>query len=332
MKAAPEFLKKNWFPCGILGAVGLGLLAPGVGPVLNAGKVASTGAVVVIFLLSGLALPSDQMKRGLRNLRVHLLVQGFIFGAVPAWFWLSAGWLRGEMDGGLLLGVYALAVFPTTISSCIVFTQMAEGNVATTIFNAVLSNLAGVFVSPLLLTLLARQAGRGLPMAEVLPIFAALAVKVLLPFVAGQVLRLRLRDLADRHRKRLSTASGCLILLIVFLAFCRAADSETLRQSAGRLPLPLAYLAGSNVLLMGAAYGAGRLLRLGPAERASVLFTAPQKTLAMGVPLLSTFFASRPEVLGAAMIPILFYHPWQLLTAGLARSLFGASAERPSDR
>ena len=58
----------------------------------------------------------------------------------------------------------------------------------------------------------------------------------------------------------------------------------------------------------------------GPAGRgATAVFVAPQKTLAMGVPLLSTYFAAQPEVLGIAMIPLLFYHPWQLLTAGVAK-------------
>jgi len=320
VQAILRFLKGNWFLFGIGLAVALGMTVPGLGRALNAGRVASTAAVGVIFVLSGLSLPSDQLRAGLRNVRVHVLLQAFIFLAVPAYFCLTAGWLRGVMSGHLILGVYALAVFPTTISSCIVFTQMARGNVAATIFNAVLANLLGVFVSPLLLTLLLRQAGWGLPMDEVARIFLDLALKVLLPFAAGQLLRLRLRSFADRNRRRFSTASACLILLIVFLAFCKAAGSDALRAGAGELAGPLAYLAGSNVLLMALAYGAGRLVGLGRADLASVIFTAPQKTLAMGIPLLTTYFASQPEVIGAAMIPALFYHPWQLLTAGVARS------------
>ncbi len=312
-------LKKNWFLCGIACAVVLALLVPAVGVVLNRGGALSTAAVVAIFVLSGLALPSEEMRRGLRNVRVHAFCQLFIFGAVPAYFALTSGWLLGETGAPLLWGIYALAVFPTTISSCIVLTQMARGSVATTIFNAVLANLLGVLVSPLLLTLLLRRAGHALPAEDVARIFLGLVAKVLVPFLAGQVLRLRLRAFAAAHRGRLSAAAGVLVLVVVFLAFCRAAGSDALRGAAPRLVWPMAYLAGSNVVLMAAAYAAARGLRFAPGDVTAAVFVAPQKTLAMGVPLLSTYFAAQPEVLGIAMIPLLFYHPWQLLTAGVAK-------------
>lgn len=305
--------------CGIFGTVAVALAAPGLGGVLNAGRVLPTAAVVAIFILSGLSLPSESMWKGIRNVRVHLFCQLFIFVLTPAYFFVTSGWLGDAMDGRLLWGVYALAVFPTTISSCIVLTQMAGGNTATAIFNAVLANMLGVFVSPLLLTLLLSRAGQALPAEEVLRIFIGLAVKVLAPFAAGQLLRLRLRDFADRNRKHFSTAGAVLVLLIVFLAFSRAAGSDVLRDNAVHLPLPFAYLAGSNVLLMVLAIAGSRLCGFDRSDVAAVAFTAPQKTLAMGIPLLSTYFASRPEVLGIAMLPSLFYHPWQLFTAGLAR-------------
>ena len=103
------------------------------------------------------------------------------------------------MNGHLLWGVYALAVFPTTISSCIVLTQLVRGNAAAAIFNAVLANMLGVFVSPLLLTLLLSTEGAAMPMAEVGRIFLALGAKVLAPFVAGQLIRTQARAFADRH-------------------------------------------------------------------------------------------------------------------------------------
>jgi predicted Na+-dependent transporter len=50
------------------------------------------------------------------------------------------------------------------------------------------------------------------------------------------------------------------------------------------------------------------------------LYAAPQKTLAVGVPLVSTYFAASPEILGLALLPLVFYHAWQLLVAGFIRS------------
>jgi len=315
------FVKRNWFLCGMVCVVAGAIAAPGLGSAINPRRALSTAAVVAIFVLSGLSLPSEEVRRGLRSVRVHLFVQGFVFVVIPAWFYVTGGLFADVMEGKLLIGFYALAVLPTTISSCIVFTQMARGNVAATIFNAVVANLLGVFISPLLLTLLLHRAGRTMPVDQMLGIFASLLWKVLAPFVAGQLLRLPLRDFAGRHKKRFTAAGSCLVLLIIYLAFSRAAGSDLLSRNAWRLAGPFAYLAASNVVLMGLAYGGARAIRLGPADVVTAVFTAPQKTLAMGIPLLTIYFASQPDVLAFAMLPVLFYHPWQLLTAGVARGL-----------
>ena len=80
--------------------------------------------------------------------------------------------------------------------------------------------------------------------------------------------------------------------------------------------VPFIYLAVAFVALLGLAFAGAKLMKF-PAENIiSILFAAPQKTLAMGVPLLSTFFASNPEILGIALLPLIFYHPWQLFVSG----------------
>jgi predicted Na+-dependent transporter len=41
----------------------------------------------------------------------------------------------------------------------------------------------------------------------------------------------------------------------------------------------------------------------------------------MGAPLLSVYFASAPQLLGFALLPLIFYHMWQLMVAGFMKSL-----------
>ena len=55
-------------------------------------------------------------------------------------------------------------------------------------------------------------------------------------------------------------------------------------------------------------------------DRVALLYVAPQKTLALGVPLLSIYFADQ-DLLGVVLLPLVFYHPFQILVAGLLRSL-----------
>jgi sodium/bile acid cotransporter 7 len=147
-----------------------------------------------------------------------------------------------------------------------------------------------------------------------------LGLTILIPFAAGQLIRLLFaRQFASRHRAELMVVSNCLILLIIFFAFGRSALGGLFHDGALDLLLPFTYLALSHLLLVLAGYQGARLIGLGVENRIAALFVAPQKTVAMGLPLLSAYFASTPDILAAAILPLLFYHGFQLLVAGLVR-------------
>ena len=323
---------KNWFLIGLLAAVAVGLAAPRAGTAASLDGTTATVLVVVLFFLSGLSLPTEAIASGLRDVRLHLFLQAFIFVAVPLYFAASAALLWRGGDPRLLAGIYALAVLPTTVSSCIVFTQAARGNVVATIFNASLANVAGVFLSPLLLSLLLQQSGRALPADELLRVLTALALKMLLPFALGQLARARLRELAQRLRKAISVFMNASIVVIIWFSFSRPALDPTFAASLLRLWPLFGYLALSHLLLLGAVWGVTRALQLDKANTYTALFVAPQKTLAMGAPLLTTYFATMPDLLGVALLPLIMYHLWQLTVAGFLPRLLGPVEERPYSR
>ena len=315
------FIKKNWFIIGIFVSLILGFIVPNVGITLNTGSVFSTTLIVLLFLISGLKLPSESIRAGMSDIRVHLFIQFCIFILNPAFFWLTSMPFRNVLDGQLVIGIYALACLPTTISSCIIFTQMAEGNVVATMFNAALANVAGVIISPLILSFMLRSTGKPLPISELLGILQSLALKMLLPIIAGQLFRKLIRSWVDRVKKPLSTLSNLFILCILFFAFSKTAKNPSFIENLESMIIPFIYLAVSYLILLAISYAGGRAMKLSRENLISVLFAAPQKTLAMGVPLLSTFFANDPEILGIALLPLIFYHPWQLFIAGFIPKL-----------
>ncbi len=316
-----KFVAKNWYLLGMLAAIVLAVCYPALGRALNPNKISSTAGIIVIFFLTGFSLQGEQILKGVRDVKLHIYLQVFIFVISPLYFFLTAQVLRQVCDPTLMVGVYALGVLPTTISSCIVFTQLMHGNVMGAVFNATLSNLLGIFVSPLLLTLFLHETGAAaMPLSDVLAILRALSMYILLPFVAGHGLHYMAREFSHRHKKRFSTINSILILVIIYFAFAKSLAKVFGTMDPRDLAVLLTFLAVSQPILSAMAYGGARLLGLNRESCITVLFTGSQKTLAMGVPLLSAYFAKTPELVGIAIMPILFYHPWQLFVAGVIKN------------
>lgn len=316
-----KFFKKNWFIFGIFAALFFGLTAGDAGIFLNRGSWFSNMLVVIIFIITGLKLPAEAVRNGLKDVRVHIYIQFFIYIAVPLYFYFSSSLFKNVFDPGIMIGIYALAALPCTISSCIVFTQNAGGNVVATMFNAAFANIIGVFVSPLLLSLMLRTSAGMLPSEQLIVILRKLALMMLLPIGAGQVMRRWLSEAVERKKKALGVLTNVFILLILYFAFSKSASEPGFISNLKSMIKPYLYLAVSFILLNALASGGAALLRFNTEDRISVTFTAPKKTLAMGVPLLTTYFASSPELLGAALLPLIFYHPWQLFVSGILQEV-----------
>ena len=77
--------------------------------------------------------------------------------------------------------------------------------------------------------------------------------------------------------------------------------------------LEVAILFGTVSLLI---YLAVRLARLNREDSIAAYFCSVKKTLAMGVPLAMLIFGARSD-LSLILLPIMFYHPFQLLTNGI---------------
>jgi len=316
------FLTKNWFLLGILIVLLLGTLLPEAGAQLGTILGGTKPLVVLLFLISGFTLPTEAIKEGMKNTRLHIYIQGFIFLFTPLFFFLTTLPFIGLISKEVLIGIYALSCLPTTVSSCIVFSQISGGNTVGAIFNASLANIAGIFISPLLLSILLQGAGHSIPAEEALRIVRNLGLTMLLPVTVGQGLRIVTKNIASRMKGILKILSNIFILLIVLFSVSRTALDPAFVKNLSTMLLPFLYLALANIVLSFFAWKGAGLLEVEGEDRVTALFASSQKTMAVGVPLLSTYFASTPEILGIALLPLLFYHPWQLVVAGFIKNKF----------
>jgi solute carrier family 10 (sodium/bile acid cotransporter), member 7 len=314
-----NFIKKNWFLVGLVLLLIIGFFAPELGTSISFGKLTTTILIILIFLITGYTIPTEAIKDGLKDFKLHLFLQVFIFVLVPLYFFITLKLFAGSFSPETRVGIIALACLPTTISSCVIFTQSSGGNTVGAMFNAALANLLGVFVSPLLLTLFLRTSDQTYAATEISSVIMNIGVKILIPIIVGQVIR-QIRIPEKQFKIRLKLTTNISLLLIVFINFSKSAADPDFRQMLPTMVFPFMYLAVSFFILLGLSYLFGRIFNFPRKNLITVLYTAPQKTLAMGVPLLTTFFADSPELLGMALLPLLFYHPWQLLVSGFVKS------------
>jgi sodium/bile acid cotransporter 7 len=321
-------VRPDWFLIGMVVAVALAWLFPGPGAKggwMHPELVTNLG-VSLIFFLHGLALPFAALRAGTLQWRLHLVVQACTYLLFPAMAILLLKATGATMTPGLRLGFFFLGALPSTVSSSVAMTAAARGNVAAAVFNATLSSLIGVVVTPAWLAWYAgARNGESLPLTHVI---LDLVKWLVLPLVIGQLLRPWLGAWASRNKRLINTVDRGTILLLVYTSFCESmAQGVWTGQGDSSLGITLA---GSAILLAAALVltsAACRALGFSREDRIAAVFCGSKKTLASGVPMAQLIFGRSPE-LGLILLPIMVYHPLQLVVCGI---LAGRWARRAVD-
>jgi sodium/bile acid cotransporter 7 len=327
-QAAPGWLRSNSFVLGLFAMVLLAFLFPHPGArngPLHPEEVSEFGIALILFM-QGLSLPLEKALRGLKNWRLHVIIQTFTFVVFPL-----AGLLLlvivpmvwPSEPASIKDGILYLCVLPSTISTSVVLTAVARGNTVGALFNAALSNLMGVMLTPLLVQLLMRATGRSAPIG---PLLVQITLLTLVPFSVGMIVRHYVKDWVDARKPWINRISNVVILFIVYTAFCDSVNERIWDTYGVVLTLQVFVIV---VLLFGgmsAIIGLTcRVLRLNHEDAIAAYFCSVKKTLAMGVPLAMLIFGKRAD-LSLVLLPIMFYHPLQLFVNGILANQWAKQA------
>jgi solute carrier family 10 (sodium/bile acid cotransporter), member 7 len=314
-KPSPTF-RFDWFMQGMVLVVALAFVwpAPGAqGGFLQPERLNKLG-IALVFFLNGLGLPLAALRQGITRWRVHLLIQLSTFVLFPllgmGLLKLSQGWMAADLQ----LGFFYLCALPSTVSSSVALTAAARGNVPVALFNATLSSLLGVLLTPLWMAWALGQEGTAF---DVGPVVRNLLLWVVLPLVAGQAARPLLRDWAARHKARLHIVDRLTILMLVYTSFSDSVQQGVWRNSGWSVLLQTVLVGGVLFfVVLGLSNFASRRLGLPDEDRIAAVFCGSKKTLASGVPMAHLIFGAHPA-LGLILIPIMVYHPLQLAICGV---------------
>jgi sodium/bile acid cotransporter 7 len=328
MSRVPRFsslVRKNPFICGIISVLILAWLFPELGAkdgILKTGFLSKLG-VIVIFLLQGMTLRTRQLTASFGNLKLHSFTLGWIF-VFSAIFHGGAALILVALSLDVLAqGFLYLALIPTTITSAIIFTTAAGGNIPGSIFNTTVSNVAGVFWVPTGFVLVFSTGG-GIQAELIGPLLFKVAQLILFPLVVGQILRPFLRDKNwfKVISPKLKVLNHGIILFILFSTFSQSFLSNAWDDVQSLSLILLISLTFAVVILVHACvWISGRWIRLNREDRITALYCGSQKTLAAGAPMAVAILADSPQFAqinqGMLLLPLLCYHPMQLLLAAL---------------
>jgi sodium/bile acid cotransporter 7 len=322
-------LKPDWFLLGMIAATVLAWAFPAPGAAggwLHPELVTKAG-VALIFFLHGVALSFAALKAGTLRWPLHVLVQTSTFVMFPLLGLALNAALGDALSPELKLGLFFLCALPSTVSSSVAMTATAHGNVAGAVFNATLSSLLGVFLTPLWIAFVLKSGGQSQPIG---PVILDLVRWLILPLVVGQVCRPWLAEWAKRNKHRIGLVDRATILLLVYTSFC---DSFQQRIWSGNSATQLWLVTGISGLLfafvMWVMARVAKLLNFSREDKIAAMFCGSKKTLASGVPMAKLIFGAHPG-LGLILLPIMIYHPLQLIVCGVLAQRWAKSAPSQS--
>lgn len=311
-------LQKNWFLIGIIVVICLAKFAPFIGAkggILKPEVTVKYIAVSGIFLNSGLSLKSEELKSALSNVRLHLFVQGFTLAFVPGLFSLLVKLLElSSLNEWLLKGLLVVGCMPPPVSSAVILTKAVGGNEAAAIFNSAFGSFLGIFVTPFLL-LVFLGSSSAVPFASIV---GQLSMTVVFPLLIGQFLRRYIKDWMEQTKPPFGTISSCVLLLIIYTTFC-----DTFSHKSGEIDsssiLAVAVLIiclQCCLLILTFSLATTRDSPFTSADTVAIMFCSTHKSLTLGIPMLKIVFSGY-SYLSLISIPLLIYHPVQILLGGL---------------
>ncbi|NMD57878.1 MULTISPECIES: bile acid:sodium symporter family protein [Tsukamurella] len=316
-------LSIDGFILAIFAAVGVAALFPAEGRAVPVVDGAVTVAIAILFFLYGARIHPMEALAGLKHWRLHVVILGFTFVVFP----IIGVLLRFAPDvllrPELYAGVLFLTLLPSTVQSSIAFTSIAGGNVPGAIVSASVSNLLGVFVTPLLvLALMATTGEVTFHSSSIID----LCLQLLLPFLLGQLLRPWVGGFVAKHAAALKYVDRGSIVLVVYAAFSAGMREHIWSMVSWVGVVQLIVLSVVLVLVMlWLTRATAEKLGFDRADMIAIQFCGTKKSMATGLPMAAVLFAGQP--VGLLVLPLMIFHQIQLMMCAWLAARYGRALE-----
>ncbi len=316
MRAEAQFKKikkylPDWFIACLFIMIVAAWIKPGIGmtkSTFNLSFIIDIG-VTLIFLFYGLKLDPAKLKADIRNWKMHLSVQITTFVVFPMLILPFYPFLKNTGIEVFWMGMFFLAALPSTVSSSVVMVSIAGGNIPGAIFNASISGIIGIIMTPFWMGLFLSTQSIDPDFSHIL---IQLVTQIILPVVAGLILHKFLARWTDRHIYKFAAFDKIIILLIVYESFSKSFKAGIFTSVSWTT---LAGLSAAVVILfftvMKFTALLAKILRFSREDKITLQFAGTKKSLVHGSVFASVLFGNAAAA-GIWLLPIMIYHSFQL--------------------
>src|ERR1700742_884176 len=183
--ARPKLLPDNFTLC-LVSTVILASFLPVHGQAAVGFNWVTNIAVGLLFFLHGAKLSREAIVAGATHWRLHLVVLLSTFALFPLLGFAFKPLLSPLVSPTLYAGILFLCTLPSTVQSSIAFTSIAKGNVPAAVCSASASSIIGIFVTPVVVSLVLPGHLRS---GSAWRTIGDIVLQLFVPFVCGQLIR-----------------------------------------------------------------------------------------------------------------------------------------------
>lgn len=317
-------LRLDPFLMSILSVVLIATLLPCQGDIKVFFKYLTTAAIALLFFMHGAKLSRTALMTGVGHWKLHLAIFFSTFILFPILGVIMQPVMVMLLSPILYSGFLYLCSLPGTVQAAIAFTSVGKGNVPAAIFSSTLSSILGVFLSPLLVTLLLHQQSGEQDLSHAI---SSILLQLVAPFIAGHLSRPLLASWIERHKSWISKIDKSSILLVVYTAFSEAVVSGIWKQVNAYTLLTiivvccllLAIVMLINILI-------ARLLGFSLPDTVTLVFCGSKKSLVNGIPMANVLFPS--ATVGIMVLPLMLFHQLQMIVCAFLAQQYAIKIEK----
>ncbi|MEN3324681.1 bile acid:sodium symporter family protein [Mariniflexile soesokkakense] len=305
-------MKIDKFVLSIIAVIGVAYIFPELGTAHSRMPIDTicTVGISLIFFFYGLKLSPDKLKSGLKNWKLHLLVQASTFIIFPLIVLVFYPLLQTQEQELLWLAFFFLATLPSTVSSSVVMVSIGKGNVPAAIFNASISGIIGIAVTPLWMGLFVDSSQTNFEFTE---IYTKLIVQIILPVVIGLLLQRFLNVFVNKYSSELTLFDKSIILLIIYKSFAQSFYENIFSEVS---IFDLFFMFVTVLILFFLTFFITKFiaekLSFNEEDQITAQFCGTKKSLVHGTVFSKILFGNTAAI-GIVLLPLMLFHAVQIV-------------------